>query len=90
MGVRGTMMRLGLTLIWRFDMTSGYLIVTILLMFYFIVLGMQFGYLDLLGWRLHYSSWPDFFIVDSIGLGIITFATLVKIPISLTNLLTYV
>ena len=41
MGERGTMMRLGLTLIWRFDMTSGCLCVTVFPTVYFVALGMQ-------------------------------------------------
>ena len=41
MGERGTMIRLGLTLIWCFSMTSVYLCVTLLPSVYFVALGMQ-------------------------------------------------
>ena len=59
-GVRGTMMRLGLTLIWCFCMTSGCLCITVLPTVYFVALGIQVRfYLGSLSWRLQYSLWPD-------------------------------
>ena len=61
MGVRGTMMRLGLTLVGLRCMTPGCLCLTVLLTVYFVLLGIQVCFvLGLIGWRLHYSSWPDF------------------------------
>ena len=59
-GVIGTMMRLGFTLIWRFDIPSGYPCVIVPPTIRFVILGMQVGfYLDSSSERLHCSAWTD-------------------------------
>ena len=77
MGVISTMMRLGFTLIWRFDIPSGYPCVIVLPTVCFFVLGMQVGfyldspsksgfYLDSSSKRLHCSAWTGFFVIDPV------------------------
>ena len=90
MGMRGTMMRLGLTLVGLRCMTPGCLCLTVLPTVYFVPLGMQvcFVYVHLVGGStilLGLTS-PD---IDLVGLRIITLATLVIILISLMKSLTY-